>query len=71
MVFWRPDGQSFVLQAKYFQAGFTARPPEIGSTPCNTIFHVSLWTAGAKLFSTVVEYIPGHSTMHIARSTSL
>ena len=48
MVFRRPDGQSFALQAKYFQAGFKARPPEIGSTPCNTIFHVSFWTAGTK-----------------------
>jgi hypothetical protein len=123
MVFWRLDGQSFMLQAKYLQkknmwkmrnrhfrlfrddfvwgsfggglnekcqsfvrnpsfwpvlytsqqfsqfpqtidhwlcahwtAGFTARPPDIGSTTYNTIFHVSLWTACAKLFSTVVEY---------------
>jgi hypothetical protein len=125
MVFWRPDGQSFMLQAKYFQkkkkpcgkleidilgcvgmilyggclewglnrkcqsfvrdpsfslalytsqhfsqfpqtidhslcahwtAGFTARPPDIGSTKCNTIFHVSSWAAVAKLFSTVVEH---------------
>ena len=49
------------LLCAHWTTGFTARPPDTGSTTCNTIFHVSLWTAGAKLFSTVVEYIPGHS----------
>jgi hypothetical protein len=27
----------------HWTAGFTARPPDIGSTTCNTIFHVSSW----------------------------